>query len=427
MQRARGQLTAGQIAELHEQIGRKLDTVGIETQPEVAMKILALVQNPDAQIAEYARTIRADQAISGRLLKLANSAFYGQRQPVTNLERACVLLGTTRLRTLSLGCFMARAATGDPRAVASRQVWTASVFRACLAQALAARLAPEARVEAFIVGLMLDAGIPLLHRMVGEPALKLFEQHTRPAALFLEETKSLAYNHVDVVTAVINRWHLPRTLALPIQWHHVPPSEKLAINSDSLVHRLHRIAFYAGAIEFDRTSARPVVHRGQRPGPPGAGADPGERLAALRLGLPAEVIESIVQAACAEYASVCEVFGHVADRFDNLDELGAIVHARLADAMDEHLTLQNATPAGDQARCEFEVAGTKLEILSDPGHGAIAYLVGSAGERIASFRFDPCVENAASVCFSLGLDIEEKAAKEPAVLRLDDHIRRLAA
>src|SRR5690606_18605990 len=86
----RSTLTAAEIDALMADLGRRLEGVGVETQPEVAAKVLSLVSDPNSGLRQFAEVIKADPALSGRMLRLANSALFAQYEPVTNLERACV-------------------------------------------------------------------------------------------------------------------------------------------------------------------------------------------------------------------------------------------------------------------------------------------------------------------------------------------------
>ncbi|MFY7896411.1 MAG: HDOD domain-containing protein, partial [Phycisphaerales bacterium] len=99
----RSQISASELGDLYQLLDRKLDGVGLNSQPEVAIKLLEISRNKNAQLADYAKLIRNDQAVSGRVLRLANSAFFAQRRPVTTIDRACVVLGTDRLKAVSLG------------------------------------------------------------------------------------------------------------------------------------------------------------------------------------------------------------------------------------------------------------------------------------------------------------------------------------
>src|SRR5205085_4261819 len=131
------------------------------------------------------------------ILRLANCAFFAQRQPITNLDRSCVLLGVDRLKSVALGFYLSRAAAGDPRQSLSRRIWGQSVYRACLSAELARQLAPTRAAESFIIGLLLDAGIPLVARLLGRPALAILHNDDPPARQFKAESDHLPFTHVD--------------------------------------------------------------------------------------------------------------------------------------------------------------------------------------------------------------------------------------
>ena len=113
MSKGRDQLAANEIVELRSSLAVRLEHVGVQSQPQVALKILDLIRRPDSQLKDYATIVRNDPALSGRLLKLANSAFFAQRKPVTNLDRACLLMGIDRLKAMALGFHLSKAATPE--------------------------------------------------------------------------------------------------------------------------------------------------------------------------------------------------------------------------------------------------------------------------------------------------------------------------
>src|SRR5690606_18478449 len=90
--KVRSQLAAAEVEAVLAVIAQKLDGLGIESRPEVAMRMLELVGDDSAGLNDFAEALKPDIAMTGRLLKIANSAYFGQRQPVTTLERACVIL-----------------------------------------------------------------------------------------------------------------------------------------------------------------------------------------------------------------------------------------------------------------------------------------------------------------------------------------------
>src|ERR1700712_3187647 len=71
--------------------------------PAIAIEVLELAQRDEVDIAEIARTISRDAALSVKILRTVNSSFYGRSQSVSNLSQALVILGLQSVKTLVLG------------------------------------------------------------------------------------------------------------------------------------------------------------------------------------------------------------------------------------------------------------------------------------------------------------------------------------
>ena len=192
-------LSAGEVTNLHLALQGKLETVGLCRQPEVALKLLELSNNPRAQLNDYAKLIQSDQAIAGRVLRLANSAFFAQRKPVTAIDRACIVLGVDRLKAVSLGFSLSRAAQSPSDKDYSRKIWGESLFRACMASQLARLTAPGLLSEAFVIGLMMDAGLPLMLKLLGDKYQPVFANAITPGRIYRAEFDTLEYTHVDLI------------------------------------------------------------------------------------------------------------------------------------------------------------------------------------------------------------------------------------
>lgn len=392
---------------LVEALERRLDSVGVETQPEIAQRILELTQDKEAQVLDYGRVIKTDPSLTGRLLRLANSAFFAQRGSVTSLDRACVLLGVERLRAFALGFYLSRAAAGDAKGQHSREVWGQSVFRACLAGEIARQVLPSHHTEAFVVGLMLDAGLALMPRLVGDRYLDMYTDAATPTVLYRREFRELDYTHVDVAAAMVRRWKLPELLALPIRWHHIEPGETTKVDALS---RLHRIAYYVGALDLDSRTALP------------SGMAPMPMIAAKVLGVDSEQLSKSVRTACGEYQATAQLFSGVSQQVEDLDSLAQRVHQQLATVIEETLVSTFAT-AGKTDGLRLVVGGFAVEIEPDGQGHATAYLTTSNGERLASHTFELRSADAARICNGLGLDAPTPAES----MALEGYFRRVAA
>lgn len=400
-------LSAAEVEGLLQSLDTKLEGVGIETQPEVAARVLKLVSDPQSGLKQYADVIKSDPAISGRLLRLANSAYFAQRQPVTGLERACVLLGLERLKAVSLGFYLSRAASGDGAHGVARRVWGEGVYRACLSAEIAREVCPGHAPEAFVVGLMLDVGIPIMCRLLGAPYLKMLDEQRTPTRQFREEFQSLPFTHVDVATALMRRWRMPEMLARPIERHHAAPVE--GTGSPTPMQRLQRIAYYVGSLQLE-SSAEP---RETAPMPLTA-----ERL----LGLRPDRLAGIVSKSSGEYSALSELFKDTADSIGDVGAIADRVQNQLIEIIDRTMSKQlyDETAKGPE---RFAIGTQNIEVEVNGPDDAVAYLSDSNGKRLLSHAFRPRSDRAESILYALGLD---DVSREDAEL-LTDYLRSLAA
>lgn len=388
MSKRRRDITSGELDLLHERLGRTLDHIGLETMPKVAARLIELSANPEAQIRDYVDAIKTDWAITGRILRLANSAYYAQRQPVTRLDRALVVLGIERAKAICLGFYLSRAASSAGARDMSRKIWGQSIYRANLCSALARIHCPHLSAEAFIVGLMLDCGQPLLARIVGDEYHALCEANKAPTKLYSAEFDALEFTHVDVVTVLMKRWRFPALLARPITWHHTLPP--VGRTTDSIV-LLQRLAYYVGAIQLEDASNQPAVRA------------PLTSIADRLFEIGATDLETAVRAANREYVQTAAVFSDVGEAMSDIDSVADRVQTQLVEIMDEQMerTVRAESRGGPE---RLSVAGTQIEVEPARNGEVIAYINGSDGERLVSCTVNPTKETPESVGRLLGID-----------------------
>ncbi|HLP84725.1 MAG TPA: HDOD domain-containing protein [Phycisphaerales bacterium] len=407
----RSQISASELGELYQFLDRKLEGVGLNSQPEVAIKLLEISRNKNAQLADYAKLIRNDQAVSGRVLRLANSAFFAQRRPVTTIDRACVVLGTDRLKAVALGFHLSRACQTNGDKDFSRKIWGESLYRACLASQLAKFAAPGMVSEAFVIGLMMDAGLPIMTTLLKDEFRRLRDEKLSPGKQARVEHDTLPFTHVDVMTALMHKWKLPELLVKPIELHHTKPPEA---RRDDPVSRLHRVAYVVGLIELDSSTAgvKQVTEN-----------TPGVKTAQRILTMTDSELTATVTASVNEYSLTSEMFKEIAEGLTNLDELMEHVQRSLVEAVDSVIEA-DLTKGAEGKRVErLEFQGRALELARDDDGYATVYLVDSAGNRLVSHRFAPGQARASELCDALGL--EDVAATD--VETLQQTMRRLAA
>src|SRR5580704_11843176 len=109
--------------------------------PSIAMQVLDLAQKADVDIAEIARIISKDPALSGKILRTVNSSFYGRSQHVSTISHALVILGLQSVKTLVLGFSLVNTLSGSKaKGFKHLQYWRRSIFAATAARTLATRI-----------------------------------------------------------------------------------------------------------------------------------------------------------------------------------------------------------------------------------------------------------------------------------------------
>ena len=171
-----------------------------------------------------AETLRHDPALSSKILKTANSAFYGQSQTIGTIERALVVIGLSAVKTLVLGFSLVttlkRSETTGFDHVA---YWRRSLYTATAAQVLSQNLRTARREEAFLGGLLQDLGMVAMNQALGDEYAQLVQQvGADHASLHELERETLGVDHAEVGAALAEAWKFPPFLVAPIRHHERP-------------------------------------------------------------------------------------------------------------------------------------------------------------------------------------------------------------
>ena len=81
-------------------------SAAIPSIPQVAMRFLELIQDPDFEYRELADVLATDPGTAGEILRLANSSLFGVSRQITSLSHAMAMLGVKRVRSLVLGRYI---------------------------------------------------------------------------------------------------------------------------------------------------------------------------------------------------------------------------------------------------------------------------------------------------------------------------------
>ncbi len=230
----------------------------IATLPEVTVKIIQIVENPKSTARDLHDVIRNDPALSSRLLKVVNSAFYGLPGQIASIDRAIVLLGLSAVKNISIAASMTHlfSAGGNIEGFSGLEVWRHSVAVGVASRLLTAAQGRPAVEESFLAGLIHDLGLLVERQVHGKSLGEVIKRNAQEGTNFCElEREIIGADHQAFGMALGTKWRFPMPLCMAIGYHH-RPMDLAAVNRElaMLVHVADTIACRCG-IGFSATAA----------------------------------------------------------------------------------------------------------------------------------------------------------------------------
>ncbi|WP_187426756.1 HDOD domain-containing protein [Geothermobacter ehrlichii] len=186
--------------------------------PIVAVKVLEMLQKPDTTAEKLAKTISSDQAVSARVLKIANSSFYSLRRKVTTLEHAIVILGEKTLKSLVLASSLK--GINKSFGLMEKMLWEDSLGCAIGSRMVAVWFKSADPEEAFVAGLFRHIGKMVLNNLDPEKFRKVMEAVYNGEGSEEEmEALFFPYGHAEVGEAVLTKWNFSEDLTLVARYH----------------------------------------------------------------------------------------------------------------------------------------------------------------------------------------------------------------
>ena len=194
--------------------------------PQIAMRVLEMLESPSASATDLERVILSEQTLAMKILRVANSAFFGLPRSVASLRDAIVFLGFRKVSSIVVGLatfdlFGARRA--EETDLFRARLWRHSMLCATCSRRLAESRHDGPPEQAFMIGLLHDIGETILERYARDQfaeVIRLYEETGCP--IMDAEAKVLGFNHAELAGALCENWGIPDALTIPIRFHHSP-------------------------------------------------------------------------------------------------------------------------------------------------------------------------------------------------------------
>jgi putative nucleotidyltransferase with HDIG domain len=200
--------------------------IGLPTLPTVVTQLIAVVGDPSSSARQIARLVSTDQALTAKILKVANSSFYGFAREISTVQLAIVVLGIEMVKNIGLSvAVLKRFSEGKEHRLFDRQRFWAHAIGCGVASRMLAIKFKDRRIadEAFVAGVLHDIGKLILIEYFYDEFVEALEKAEAEGLSIVDaEEQVLGVSHADVGAWLAEKWNLPTALVRAIGYHHRP-------------------------------------------------------------------------------------------------------------------------------------------------------------------------------------------------------------
>jgi HD-like signal output (HDOD) protein len=228
-------------------IMKKIDT--LKPIPQVAHKIMSIVEDPESSLPDLAKVIGYDSAVTANLLKVANSAYFGRPGKFDSIHQAIVYLGMDHVVDLVLLSSGADNLKPEHKGydLQKGDLWKYSVLSALIAQELAANKGVGKAYLIFTASLLKDIGKVILDQYVGDAFKEINALVEEKNLTFREaEKRVIGIDHAELGGMVAESWNFSPQMVEIINNHHQPQKSSISEIESSIVYLADTICMMMG-------------------------------------------------------------------------------------------------------------------------------------------------------------------------------------
>jgi len=192
--------------------------------PGATTKLLSLLDDSNAAVAEIEEILRMDPGLTANVLKLSNSVYFGFPSKIGSVHKAIVLLGAKRLIQLVMAScvnsVMNKSVPGYD--LSSGEIWRHSIAVSVAAEGLIEELNTPEADEIFTAALLHDVGKLVLGEFVKDDIKKIEKFVSKDVSFEVAEQKALGTDHAEIGAKILENWGLPAEIVSAVRWHHDP-------------------------------------------------------------------------------------------------------------------------------------------------------------------------------------------------------------
>ena len=220
----------------------------LPTLPIISQKILQLMTDEDVSYRDIVKLVENDQSLALKIMKIANSAFFGSLNRISSLEQAMVKLGMNEVRSIVLAVSVYDFfSNSDSGAIDRERFWKHGIICSQTAKYLGSHYRIEDDDTLFLSGLVHDMGKAVLDEFFHDEFLNIINYLEMKRATFSEAEKVvLGTTHYQIAAKLLSQWKFPKKIILQVLYHHTPWADKTFETGSIMVYLANIITKMAG-------------------------------------------------------------------------------------------------------------------------------------------------------------------------------------
>ena len=200
------------------------EETSLPTLPVIINNIIVTAKSDKTTANDLAQFISNDQALSARVLRIANSPYYGQPKTIDSITRAIIVVGFKEIISIALGSGIFKTLNHEHEDVLMdmNELWKHSIGVGFAARFIEKKSNTTMQESTMLMGLLHDIGKILFIIHFPDEYGRTLERHqTMPdAPLHILEKEFLGIDHAEMAYLLMKQWNFPDTIIQPVRFHH---------------------------------------------------------------------------------------------------------------------------------------------------------------------------------------------------------------
>jgi HD-like signal output (HDOD) protein len=189
--------------------------------PQILTEVIQVSSNPDSSASELAAVIMKDPALTAKMLRIANSPYYGPIRQITTVQQTVVTLGQRTVTAVALSTSIYAKINSIESAIDRKRFWRHSLEVAIAARMIAKAIGYEPSDEAFTAGLLHEIGTLILEASFANDFKRIWKLVEVGESQITLEERTWGTNHARVGQFLLDQWKIPAIIGEAVGNHHL--------------------------------------------------------------------------------------------------------------------------------------------------------------------------------------------------------------